>query len=94
MNTSGGLLTAESTTIAAMDVASLTIPGDTYLVEVGHLTLAGPGNGTFSYQTGVIGQTFTGSLAANNLIPLNLFGLHYGSASLNTVGFLVWGGYH
>lgn len=94
MNTSGGLFTAENTTIAAMDVASLTIFGDTYLVEVGHLALGGPGNGTFSYQTGVIGQTFPDSLAANNFIPSNSFGLHYGSASLNAVGSLVWGGYH
>ena len=77
-----------------MDVASLTVPGDTYLVDVGHLALGGPGNGTFSYQTGVICQTFPDSLAANNFIPSNSFGLYCGSASLNTVGFLVWGGYH
>lgn len=93
MNTSAGLLTAQNTTIAAMDVASLTIPGGTYQVEVGHLGLGGPGDGTFVYQTGVTGQTFPGSLAANNSIPSNSFGLHYGSASLNAVGSLTWGGY-
>lgn len=93
MNTTAGLLTAQNTTIAALDVASLTIPGGTYIVEVGHLALGGPGDGTFVYQTGVIGQTFPGSLAANNLIPSNSFGLHYGSASLNAVGSLTWGGY-
>lgn len=97
MNTSAGLLTAENTTIAAMDDASITIPnttpGDTFMVEVGHLALGGPGNGTFAYQEGAIGQTFPGSLAANTLIPSNSFGLHYGSASLNAIGSLTWGGY-
>ncbi len=97
MNTSAGLLTAKNTTIAAMDDARITIPnttpGDTFMVEVGHLALGGPGNGTFAYQEGVVGQTFPGSLAANNLIPSNSFGLHYGSASLNAVGSLTWGGY-
>ena len=93
MNSSGGVLTAENTTIAAMDVATLTIPGATYLVEVGHLALGAPGHGTFAYQTGVVGQTFPASLAANNVIPSNSFGLHYGSASLNVPGSLTWGGY-
>lgn len=50
-------------------------------------------NGTFAYQKAVVGQTFLGSLAANNLILSNSFGLHYGSASLNAVGSLTWGGY-
>lgn len=72
MNTSGGLLTAENTTIAAMDVASLTVPGGTYLVEAGHLALGGPGDGMSAYQKGVIGQTFPDSLAANNINPIEL----------------------
>ena len=93
MNTTAGLLTVQNTTIAAMDVASLTFPGGTYQAEVGHLALGGPGAGTYVYQKGVVGQTFPGSLAANNLIPSNSFGLHYGSASLNAVGSLTWGGY-
>lgn len=93
METSGSLLTARNTTVTTMDIASLTIHGDTYLVVVGHLAHGGPGNGTFSYRTDVIGQTFLGSLAANNLIPSNSFGLHYGSASRNAVGFLMWSGY-
>ncbi len=93
MNTSGGLLTAENVTIAAVDNASLTVLGHVYQVEVGHLALGAPGNGTFAYQTGVVGQSFPGSLAANNSIPSNSFGLHYGSASLNAIGSLTWGGY-
>lgn len=93
MNTSGGLLTARNTTIAAIDVDSLTIPRGAYTVEVGHLALGGPGNGAFPYQAGVIGQSFPGSLAANNVTPSDSFGLHYGSASLNFVGSLTWGGY-
>ena len=52
MNTSGGFLTAENTTIAAMDIASITIPnttpGDSFLDEVSHIALGGPGNGTFA----------------------------------------------
>lgn len=62
MNTTGGLLTAQDTTIAAMDIASLTIPGDTSLVEIGHLALGGPGSGTFTYQKGVIGHNLSGDL--------------------------------
>lgn len=93
MNTSGGLLTVENTTIAAMDEATLAIPGDNYMVEVGQLALGGPGNGTFTYQTGIVGHTFPGSLAARKLIPSNSFGLHYGSASLGAGGSLTWGGY-
>ena len=93
MNTSGGLLTVENTTIAAIDEATINIPGGNHLVEVGQLALGGPGSGTFTYQTGVVGQTFPGSLAARNLIPSNSFGLHYGSAALSAVGSLTWGGY-
>lgn len=88
MNTSGSLLIVENTTIAAMDEATLNIPGGNYMVEVGHLAHGGPGSGTFTYKTGIVGQTFPGSLAARNLIRSNSFGLHYGSASLNTVGSL------
>ena len=65
MNTPGGLPTAENTTSTAIDVASLTVPEEIDLVEVGHLALGGPGSGTFAYQKGVICQPF---LAAKNLI--------------------------
>lgn len=40
MNISGGILTADSTTVAAMDAASFQLPGgNTYMAEVGHLPL-------------------------------------------------------
>ena len=98
MNTSSGLLSVQNITIAAMDSASLSIPGiagygASYLVEVGHLALGAPDNGTITFQSSVIGQTFPASLAAKGSIPSNSFGLHYGSASLNAVGSLTWGGY-
>lgn len=94
MNVSGISLTTLNNTIAAMDAVSFNLPsGDTYTAEVGHLALGAPGNGTFVYDSGVTGQTFPGVLAARGTIPSNSFGLHYGSASLNAIGSLTWGGY-
>lgn len=77
-----------------MDAVSFSLPsGDLYTAEVGHLALGAPGNGSVEYESGVQGQRFLGALAAKGTVPSNSFGLHYGSALLNAVGSLTWGGY-
>ncbi|KAK0508202.1 hypothetical protein JMJ35_009286 [Cladonia borealis] len=63
------------------------------MTEVSHLALGGPGNGSVTLAPGFLGQKFPAVLAVNGTIPSNSCGLHYGSASLKTVGFLTWGGY-
>lgn len=88
MNTSGGLLTEKNSASVAIDEAILAIPGENDMVEVRQFAFREPGNGTFIYQAGMIGQTYPGFLAVKNLIPSNPFGLHYGSASLGAVGSL------
>ena len=89
MNTSAGTFMIRNTTIAAMDDVEIKLPGGlTYMTEVSHLALGGPGNGSVIIAPGFVGQTFPGFLATNGTIPSNSYGLHYGSASLKTVGSL------
>ena len=84
-----GTFMVRNTTIAAMDDVEIKLPGGlTYMTEVSHLALGGPGNGSVIVAPGFLGQTFPGFLAANGTIPSNSYGLHYGSASLKTVGSL------
>ena len=72
-----------------MDAVDIQLPGGVpYMTEVSHLALGGPGNGSVTIVPGFLGQTFPGVLAANGTIPSNSYGLHYGSASLKTVGSL------
>lgn len=72
-----------------MDTVDIELPGgNTYMTEVSHLALGGPGNGSVTIAPGFLGHTFPGVLAANGTIPSNSYGLHYGSASLNIIGSL------
>lgn len=75
--------------------------GTNYSTQVGSLSLGAPGTGIQPLGTDISnsafgdinGQTYPGSLAAQNVTPSNSFRLHYGSASLDQMGSLVWGAY-
>lgn len=89
----GQSMTVGNSTIAAVDSSTIALPDRTnHSIQVGHLSLGAPGGGGQPFGN-VDGETFAGHAAANNIIPSNSFGLHYGSSSLNQVGSLVWGGY-
>ena len=83
----------DNSTISAVAGWQIELPdGTNYSAQVGTLSLGGPGPGIQNFSSAT-GQTIPGYAYAQNKIPSNSWGLHYGSASLNQNGSLVFGGY-
>ncbi len=93
LSTQFGSFNIINSSIAAVDASQIELPDGTfYPIEVGTLSLGGPGNGLQPFENGE-GQTIPGQLANEGAISSNSFGLHIGSASLNQAGSLTYGGY-
>ena len=88
-----------NSTITAIDAWLIKLSdGTNYSAQVGQLSLGGPGKGVQYFSKGpdfedVDGETIPGTGFVDGNLPSNPFGLHYGSAFLNQVGSLVFGGY-
>lgn len=96
LSTPFGPFGIRNSTISAVDASQIELPdGTSYSTEVGTLSLGAPGNGVQPFQPydDLEGQTIPGQLANEGAISSNSFGLHIGSASLNQVGSLIFGGY-
>ncbi|CAD6594285.1 MAG: hypothetical protein ASARMPREDX12_009186 [Alectoria sarmentosa] len=89
-----GTLTVPNCTISAVSAWQVELPdGTLYSAEVGTLSLGAPGTGNQPFSATVTGQTMPGFAYAQGAVASNSWGLHYGSASLNQEGSLVFGGY-
>ena len=88
-----------NSTITAVDAWLIELPnGTNYSAQVGQLSLGAPGKGVQYFSKvpdfgDVDGETIPVSGFADGNLPSTSFGLHYGSASLNQVESLVFGGY-
>lgn len=88
-----GTITVPESTISAVSAWRINLPdGTAYPAQVGTLSLGAPGMGT-QVLGAKIGQTVPGFAYAQDTIPSNSWGMHYGSATLNQEGSLVFGGY-
>lgn len=89
-----GAVTVHNSTISAVSAWQIQLPDGTYYsAQVGTLSLGAPGQGIQQFSATAIGQTVPGSAYAQGEVASNSWGLHYGSASLNQEGSLVFGGY-
>ena len=92
--TRDGTFTVDNSTISAVAAWQIELPdGTNYSAQVGTLSLGGPGTGLQAFSAKTTGQTIPGYAHAQNKVASNSWGLHYGSASLNHGGSLVFGGY-
>ena len=92
--TQGDILTVDNSTISAVEAWQIELPdGTNYSVQVGTLSLGAPGAGLQTFGANATGQTIPGYAYAQDEVASNSWGLHYGSASLNQEGSLVFGGY-
>lgn len=89
-----GAFTVHNSTISAVSAWQIELPDGTwYSAQVGTLSLGAPGQGIQQFSATAVGQTVSGSAYAQGEAASNSWGLHYGSASLNQEGSLVFGGY-
>ena len=89
-----GDFTVQNSTISAVSAWQIQLPdGTKYSAQVGTLSLGGPGQGIQEFSATTNGQTIPGFAYAQGDVASNSWGLHYGSASLNQEGSLVFGGY-
>ena len=89
-----GTITVKNSTISAVTAWQIELPdGTNYAAQVGTLSLGAPGTGLQSFNANATGQTVPGYAYAHDEVASNSWGLHYGSASLNQAGSLVFGGY-
>ena len=92
--TLAGTFSVDNSTISAVAAWQIELPdGTIYSAQVGTLSLGGPGTGLQAFNAKATGQTIPGYAYAQNEVASNSWGLHYGSASLNQEGSLVFGGY-
>ena len=92
--TQDGIFTVKNSTISAVSAWEIELPdGTNYAAQVGTLSLGGPGTGVQKFSANASGQTVPGYAYAQDDVASNSWGLHYGSASLNQGGSLVFGGY-
>lgn len=88
-----GAFAVPNSTISAVTAWLIELPDGTYYsVEVGTLSLGAPSTVQVFSPT-VSGQTVPGYAYTQGSVASNSWGLHYGSASLNQEGSLVFGGY-
>ena len=86
--------TVNNSTISAVRAWQIDLPdGTKYSAQVGTLSLGAPGTGLQTFNAKATGQTVSGYAYAQDEVASNSRGLHYGSASLNQGGSLVFGGY-
>lgn len=89
-----GAFTVYNSTISAVQAWQIELPDGTYYsAQVGTLSLGAPGTGIQPFSATVSGLTVPGFAYAQGAVASNSWGLHYGSASLNQEGSLVFGGY-
>lgn len=89
-----GSFTVYNSTISAVQAWQIQLPdGTKYSAQVGTLSLGAPNRGIQQFSATVTGQTVPGFANAQGAVASNSWGLHYGSASLNQEGSLVFGGY-
>ena len=92
--TRDGTFTVDNSTISAVAAWQIELPdGTNYAAQVGTLSLGGPDLGVQAISANTSGQTIPGYANAQEAVASNSWGLHYGSASLNQEGSLVFGGY-
>ena len=92
--TQDGTFTVKNSTISAVSAWEIELPdGTKYSAQVGTLSLGAPGTGVQNFSANATGQTVPGYAYAQDEVASNSWGLHYGSASLNQGGSLVFGGY-
>ena len=92
--TLSGTFVIPNSTISAVQAWQIGLPdGTSYPVQVGTLSLGGSGKGDQTFGANATGQTVPGYAYAQGVLASNSWGLHYGSASLNQEGSLVFGGY-
>ena len=89
-----GTLAVSNSTISAVRAWQIELPdGTNYSAQVGTLSLGAPAAGIQPFSTTVTGQTGPGFAYSQGTVASNSWGLHYGSASLDQEGSLVFGGY-
>ena len=94
ISTLDGTFTVNNSTISAVTAWQIELPdGTNYSAQVGTLSLGAPGTGLQTFNAKATGQTVPGYAYAQDEVASNSWGLHYGSASLNQGGSLVFGGY-
>ena len=89
-----GTFAVYNSTISVVQAWQIGLPDGTYYpAQVGTLSLGAPGTGIQAFSANATGQTVPGYAYAQGVVASNSWGLHYGSASLNQEGSLVFGGY-
>lgn len=89
-----GTFAIHDSSISAVQAWQIELPDGTYYsAQVGSLSLGGPGTGIETFSANANGQTVPGYAYAQGVLDSNSWGLHYGSASLDQEGSLVFGGY-
>ncbi|KAL9064746.1 MAG: hypothetical protein Q9161_008675 [Pseudevernia consocians] len=89
-----GAFTVHNSTISAVQAWQIELPDGTYYsAQVGTLSLGAPGTGIQPFSATVSGMTVPGFAYAQGAVARSSWGFHYGSASLNQEGSLVFGGY-